>query len=111
MTTTEQRPVVVGDIFDCSWGYDQTNIDYYQVVRMSKSGTTVWLRRLCTAVTETSAQANKVAPLPDTFYGNEILQRRLRFTYGEWHVSIASYASASLWNMAPRWETAAGFGH
>jgi len=24
----------VGDIYVCSWGYEQTNIDYYQVVRV-----------------------------------------------------------------------------
>lgn len=26
--------VAVGDIFQCSWGYDQTNIDYYEVVKL-----------------------------------------------------------------------------
>jgi hypothetical protein len=29
-----QHDVKVGDVFRSSWGYDQTNIDYYQVVRL-----------------------------------------------------------------------------
>lgn len=28
----------VGDIVVCSWGYDQTNIDFYQVTRLTKKG-------------------------------------------------------------------------
>ena len=26
--------VQVGDIFSCTWGYDQTNVDYFQVVKL-----------------------------------------------------------------------------
>ena len=33
---TEQ--VQVGDIFSMSWGYDQTNVNYFQVTRISKGG-------------------------------------------------------------------------
>jgi hypothetical protein len=33
--------IKAGDYFSGSWGYDQTNIDYYQVVSVSKSGRTV----------------------------------------------------------------------
>jgi len=32
----------VGDVFVCSWGYDQTNVDAFVVVRVSASGKTVW---------------------------------------------------------------------
>jgi hypothetical protein len=32
------RPVAVGDIFEMSWGYDQTNVNYFEVTRLSKSG-------------------------------------------------------------------------
>jgi len=30
----EPRDFEVGDVLRCSWGYEQTNIDYYQVVRL-----------------------------------------------------------------------------
>lgn len=37
-TSSEAAPVAIGDIFECNWGYDQTNIDYYEVVAISKTG-------------------------------------------------------------------------
>jgi len=37
---TPKTNVKVGDIFVCSWGYDQTNIDYY-VVRNVKNKTVI----------------------------------------------------------------------
>jgi hypothetical protein len=33
--------VVVGDVFRCSWGYDQTNIDYYEVISVSGKSATI----------------------------------------------------------------------
>ena len=38
MTTDNSRPVAVGDVFIESWGYDQTNVDYFEVVSITKSG-------------------------------------------------------------------------
>jgi len=38
---TTVRTVKVGDIFYESWGYDQTNIDFVQVVSISPTGKTV----------------------------------------------------------------------
>ena len=36
------KPVVnVGDLFSCSWGYDQTNVDFYMVVKVT--GKSAWL--------------------------------------------------------------------
>ena len=41
--TAEASPatVEVGSFFECSWGYDQTNVDFYKVVEISPSGKTV----------------------------------------------------------------------
>jgi hypothetical protein len=33
--------VVVGDVFRCSWGYDQTNIDYYEVISVTGKSATI----------------------------------------------------------------------
>ena len=33
----------IGDVLVCSWGYDQTNIDFYQVIGLTKSGKSVRL--------------------------------------------------------------------
>lgn len=37
----EQQPLKVGDVFYTSWGYDQTNIDFIKVVKISPTGKTV----------------------------------------------------------------------
>lgn len=37
-TATEMTPTVeLGQVFSYSWGYDQTNVDFYQVVKVGKS--------------------------------------------------------------------------
>lgn len=33
--------VQVGDVFSCSWGYDQTNVNFYEVVEITPSGKSV----------------------------------------------------------------------
>ncbi len=40
-TTTETKPPKVGDIFATSWGYDQTNVEFYEIVKVSKTGKSV----------------------------------------------------------------------
>lgn len=37
------EPSLVGRVFSTSWGYDQTNVEFFTVVRESESS--VWLRR------------------------------------------------------------------
>lgn len=41
-----EAAVKVGDIFYRSWGYDQTNVNFYQVVELSPSGKTAKLREI-----------------------------------------------------------------
>lgn len=36
--TPEQADVKVGDFFVSSWGYDQTNVDFYRVVALTPKG-------------------------------------------------------------------------
>ena len=36
-----KHTVAVGDVFRCSWGYDQTNVDYYEVIEVKGKHVTV----------------------------------------------------------------------
>ncbi len=36
-TTTLAAPIAAGAIFACSWGYEQTNVDFYRVERVAGS--------------------------------------------------------------------------
>jgi hypothetical protein len=59
--------IVVGSIFDMSWGYDQTNVNYFQVTRLSPSG--VFVREIAgksVAGTDGSMCCN-VVPQKDVF--------------------------------------------
>jgi hypothetical protein len=40
--------VTIGDVFCRSWGYEQTQVDYYEIVRVSASGKTAKARQLRT---------------------------------------------------------------
>lgn len=42
--TTPSVSVKVGDIFSMSWGYDQTNVNYFQVTRVTPKG--VYIREI-----------------------------------------------------------------
>lgn len=57
----------VGDIFYVSWGWEQTNIDFYQVVAIR--GSAVDLRQLDQRTTEDGYMCGKTVPLPDVFKG------------------------------------------
>lgn len=55
--------VKVGDIFRCSWGYDQTNIDYYECVKLIGSHM-MEVREICQESEETHYMQGKCVPVP-----------------------------------------------
>lgn len=56
-----------GDVFRASWGYDQTNIDYYQVV--SVSGQMATVRAIGCMSEETGFMSGESVPAQDHFIG------------------------------------------
>jgi len=70
----------VGDLLHYSWGYDQTNCEYYQVTRVSNAS--VWIRRISSESVPGSAgfMSESVRPVPDAFLKNEPeLRKRPQF--------------------------------
>lgn len=85
-----QEFLKLGDVLVCSWGYDQTNIDYYQVLELvGKRGVKI-CEIGCESIETLSMQGNSV-PVVGSFVGKPMLKRVNE--YGR--VRIASYASAS----------------
>jgi hypothetical protein len=68
--------VKVGDIFVNSWGYDQTNIDYYQVIDKTKKG--IKIRPISSEVKEDGFMQGKSTPKVNDFVGNDIM---VKFPY------------------------------
>lgn len=70
--------VKVGDIFVDSWGYEQTNIDFYQVVAKPTPKTVIVREIACERVegSEMShGMADRVRPARDQFIGEEMKKR------------------------------------
>lgn len=80
----------VGDVLCCSWGYDQTNIDYYQVIELAGRRSVLICEIGCESVETLSMQGESV-PAVGNFTG-----KPMRKMVNEWGaVRIASYACAS----------------
>jgi len=91
------KQVEVGSIFVSSWGYDQTNVDAYQVIE--KKGTaTVILREIGLNIIENSDHGNmscSVLPDKDSFLEkSEPFEKRVN-GYG---ITMNSYSTACLWD-------------
>lgn len=95
------RPAI-GTILYSSWGYDQTNVDWYQVVKLSGKQS-VTLRKIRSVETDDSptAMTGKCTPAPDHFMGPDIRRRWKSSSYGDF-IKIKSYAYAYLWDGEPR---------
>lgn len=67
--------IAEGDLFVASWGWEQTNVDAYQVV--AKKGASVVLREIALESIEGSEgfMSDRVRPVKDAFIGEEFKKR------------------------------------
>lgn len=79
-----------GDVLVCSWGYDQTNVDYYEVLALVGARSVRIVKIGCESVETLSMQGESV-PLKGKHIGDPMLKKVNE--YGS--VRIASYAVAS----------------
>lgn len=82
-----------GDVLVSSWGYDQTNIDYFQVVRLI-GARSIAIRKICAECVDVEGayMQGKSVPVVGAFVedSEEMIKRVDQFN----SVRIASYASA-----------------
>ena len=112
----------VGDILYSSWGYDQTNIEFFKVVKVSEFS--VWIQEIGKKVVEVTGWAHQnVVPVDSPEYqvrnwDNEKddwdnvntfitkthpIQRKKIQAYGDaYGVSLNSFSSAWLWDGKPK---------
>lgn len=99
----------LGDILYTSWGYDQTNVDFYQVVEVVGANS-VKIQKVAQALSsekESGGPADYVVAVPGKFLGDPMLKRVSAGNY----ITMTSYSSASLWNGKPKYQTGFGWGH
>lgn len=102
--------VNVGDIFSSSWGYNQTNIDFYQVTRKMKA--MVVLRKIAKKVVGgVGTPSEKVMPIPNKFTGSPIRKKVKSGWRGKAWIDLTSYSGASPWDGKPESQTGGAYGH
>lgn len=89
---TAPHNVKVGDIFRASWGYDQTNIDYYECTKIIGDNT-IEICSIAQETEETHFMQGECVPCPGEFIG-EPMRKRVSMSGGEPSVSITSYSNA-----------------
>jgi hypothetical protein len=90
-----------GDILYSSWGYDQTNIDWYQVVGVTDKG--IKIREIGGEDVDDS----HVVPIKDHFVGPSMT----KLVTPNGSIKIKSFAYAQKWDGKPKYRTPWGFGH
>ena len=70
-----EHTLKVGQIMRNSWGYDQTNVDYFQVTKII-SPKMVEIRPISQRTVEaTGSMSSRVAPVRDSFHGESMRKR------------------------------------
>jgi hypothetical protein len=88
----ESASIQVGDVLCSSWGYEQTNIDFYQVIeRIGKA--TVVIREIAEDRTYDHSMSGTCMPVLNQFVG-EAMKKRI----GDFGVKINSCSTASKWD-------------
>ncbi len=103
LNSNVEQTFVEGAILVSSWGYEQTNIDFFKVVRRTKS--MVHVIELCNKTVEaTDFMSSRVIPSEET--RGEVMKKRVQCYGGEEkHIKINSSSYARLWDGKPRLQT------
>lgn len=94
----------VNDILVCSWGFDQTNVDFYKVIGISSSGKSITIQRINSEVKENGFMCGSSVPsVPHTVsnHRGEPLTKRVKIIDNSYCVNISSYSTAYLWDGKP----------
>lgn len=92
-----EHNIKVGDIFYNSWGYEQTNIDYYQVVSTTKK--TITLRKIKGISNDYDSyhMTGTKTAVKDAFCSDEIIRKTPYLLDGEWRVNF-EYGAGCKWD-------------
>jgi hypothetical protein len=91
----KENPYKIGNILVSSWGYDQTNIDFFQVTRLTAKS--IYIKEIKSKIISYNANGSygKVVPLVDNFISNE---SRHKVLDDKGYIKINSFALARPWS-------------
>jgi hypothetical protein len=91
----------LNDILYSTWGYDQTNVDFYKVIKVSGKFVTV---KQLKADKQPSGDMSYNATPTDEFADEAPLRRMVKdatWSDGHTYIKLESYSTAALWNGSP----------
>lgn len=95
----------IGDIFEASWGYEQTNVDFYQVVGII--GKMAELRPINGQQVPDgggySSMSAHVVAVKDSFIKENTFKKLIQGYNGKPCFTFCSYKSAYLWDGTPKY--------
>jgi len=115
-TATAEATVEIGDLFYNSWGYDQTQVDFFEVVGLTPSGKSVRVQSIQQENVTDRRQPNvTVRPLKGTTYGPVETKRLKKMNWGSegdrYAFRVNTFSSAYQGNWDNQWSvTGWGFG-
>lgn len=94
----------IGSIFRTSWGYEQTNVEYYELVALKgKTGT---LRQIgAETVEKEMAMAGRCVPLPGQYCGEAFTRRAQEGGFRIHQSAFASYMTPKIMAGVPVYES------
>lgn len=93
-----------GQILVSSWGYDQTNIDFYQVVKGAEIGKFAQIKSIPSKWYGGDGYGGSYL-LPDIEAKNDttkIFKKKVQSTGAEFYIALTNYCFAYLWNNKPK---------
>jgi hypothetical protein len=129
--TPQEAGVKIGDFFYASWGYDQTNVDFWKVVGLTPKGMKVqkWQSKVDHSNIHDYVVPGDRPAYRETWWDPEtderldkpivqippVLTKRIQM-WGEGDrrtvaANWKSYASMYLWDDTPKYQTGFGYGH
>ena len=96
--------IKVGDIYQCTWGWEQTNVNYYQVVQ--KTAKMVRIKPIRSRTTEDGYCCGHSVPCKDEFktgdyYDPFVKGEKLCKVYDDGWIRLSSDHSACKWDGHP----------
>lgn len=98
--TEPKHDIKVGDIFYNSWGWEQTNIDFYQVI--STTAKTITLRQIkgCSDDYNSYHMTGSTVAVKDAFCSDELIRKTPYLMGGEWRINF-EYGAGGQWDGKP----------
>ena len=111
----QDQGVQVGDLFACSWGYDQTQVDFYEVVGLTPSGKSVRVQKVHQEnVTDPRKPSYRVKPVQGSYAGPVETKRIKDASWGsevKYAFKVTSYSHAYSGDWDEEWSvTGWGYG-